>query len=84
MKTAQGQAQISNLIGFYENMVMVRQNTPCVKRKTKGMTNADYSIFAFSHSRVAVADNACVFVATCRDQILVASLEVQVRRRMPR
>ena len=31
METAQAQTQISNLIGFYENMVMVRQNTPCIK-----------------------------------------------------
>src|SRR5713226_1827419 len=83
MKSSQTAPQLLNLFRGHQYVVMIRQNTPEMCDDRKLVTSLQERFLAFSHPLGTLSDNLRMFITSCRNQILMSSFEVQVRRRMP-
>jgi hypothetical protein len=76
-------AQLFEAIGFDQNMVMVRQNTPGVNDARVIPADFQQIVFAFGHPLVAGANNVRVLVTGSGDEELLFAFKIPMRRRMP-
>src|SRR5262245_8521520 len=70
-------------IGFDQNVIMVRQNTPGVNDARVIPTSFQQVVLAFGHPLVVGADDVGVLVTGPGDEELLFAFKTPMRRRMP-
>jgi len=74
MKFSQTSPQLLNLFCGHKDVVMIWKNRPGMRSEGKIMTGFHERLFAFGHPVWVSSNDLRMFVASCRDQILMSSL----------
>ena len=83
MEPADLYAKLFETVGFDQNVIMVRQNTPGVNDACVIPADFQQGVLAFGHQLVVGADDVGVLVTGPRDNELSFAIKIPVRRRMP-
>jgi hypothetical protein len=76
-------AKLFDLVGFDQNVIMVRQNTPGVNDARVIPADFQQGVLAFGHPLVVGADDVRVLVTGSGNEELRFAFKIPMRRRAP-